>query len=51
LLSKNACEQDFSPAQTRESEYLLVYEDCGHVPMEEVPERSAAAVRAFMQSP
>jgi pimeloyl-ACP methyl ester carboxylesterase len=30
---------------------LIVYEDCGHVPMEEVSERSAAAVRAFMQSP
>lgn len=29
---------------------LVIYENVGHIPMEEVPERSAADVRAFMQA-
>ncbi|NJN51531.1 MAG: alpha/beta hydrolase, partial [Gammaproteobacteria bacterium] len=29
---------------------VIIYEGVGHIPMEEIPERSAADVRAFMQS-
>ena len=30
---------------------FIVYNDVGHIPMEEVPERSAEAVRAFLHAP
>jgi pimeloyl-ACP methyl ester carboxylesterase len=35
-------------AETLPNAKLVVYEDAGHLPMEEVPERSAADVRAFL---
>jgi pimeloyl-ACP methyl ester carboxylesterase len=29
---------------------ILIYEDCGHLPMEELPRQSAADVREFLMN-
>lgn len=36
--------------QTIAHSKLIVYDHCGHIPMEELPDRSAADVRAFVES-
>ncbi len=37
-------------AQVLPRSQLIIYPDVGHIPMEEIPQRSATDVRAFMQS-